>query len=137
MHLFLTFLTQNLKRFSSFLNKEFFATWLNPLAQADLQLAGEDTVNSWRANAVTERSWRDNVRLAWDISPVLAVRMASRLRTAAAGVDKEIQRLVQLTPGVVAHIPEALDYLVTTESIENETPELTHTLFWYVFLVSK
>jgi len=102
-----------------------------------LQLAGEDTVNSWRANAVTERSWRDNVRLAWDISPVLAVRMASRLRTAAAGVDKEIQRLVQLTPGVVAHIPEALDYLVTTESIENETPELTHTLFWYVFLVLK
>lgn len=108
---------------------EFFSTWLNPLSLPDLQLAGEEVVNSWRAQAITERVWRDNVRLAWDISPVLAVRMAARLRS-SAGVEKEIQRLVQLTPGAVAHIPEALDYLVTPDSILNESPELTYTLYW-------
>lgn len=108
---------------------EFFSTWLNPLSLPELQLPGEDVVNSWRAQQITERVWRDNVRLAWDISPVLAVRMAARLRS-AAGVEREIQRLVQLTPSCVAHIPEALDYLVTPDSIINESPELTHALYW-------
>lgn len=108
---------------------EFFSTWLNPLSLPELQLPGEDVVNSWRAQQITERVWRDNVRLAWDISPVLAVRMAARLRS-ATGVEREIQRLVQLTPSCVAHVPEALDYLVTPDSIINESPELIHALFW-------
>ena len=108
---------------------EFFSTWLNPLSLPELQLPGEDVVNSWRAQQITERVWRDNVRLAWDISPVLAVRMAARLRS-AAGVEREIQRLVQLTPSCVSHIPEALDYLITPDSILNESPELTHALYW-------
>ena len=108
---------------------EFLSTWLNPLSLPELQLPGEDVVGAWRAQQLNERVWRDNVRLAWDISPVLAVRMAGRLRS-AAGVEREIQRLVQLTPGCVAHVPEALDYLVTADSIINESAELTHALFW-------
>ena len=107
------------------------STWLNPQSLPELQLPGESVVQSWRAQAVTERVWRDNIRLAWDISPVLAVRMAGRLRSTAAGVEREIQRLVQLNPACVSHIPEALDYLVTADSIINEPAELTHALFWH------
>lgn len=114
--------------------KELFSTWLNPLSLPESQLAGEETVNSWRAQTVLERGWRDNVRLAWDISPVLAVHMAARLRSAGGSfVVKEIQRLVQLNPGAVAPVPEALDFLVTPDSILNESAELTHALFWSVF----
>lgn len=108
---------------------EFFSTWLNPNTLPELQLPGEDTINSWRAQSIIERVWRDNVRLAWDINPVLAVQMAARLHS-AAGVEREIQRLVQLNPSCVAHVPEALDYLVTSDSIINESPELTHALYW-------
>ena len=109
---------------------EFFSTWLNPLSLTELELPGEDVVRSWRSQSITERVWRDNVRLAWDISPVLAVRMAARLRSAGDGVEKEIQRLVQSQPHFVTHVPEALDFLVTPDSIINEPPELTQTLFW-------
>lgn len=108
---------------------EFVSTWINPLSLPEFTLPGEESLNSWRAQPITEKMWRDNVRLAWDISPVLAVRVAARLN-GAPGVEREIQRLVQLDPGSVAHIPEALDYLVTPDSILNESPELTYTLFW-------
>ena len=77
-----------------------------------------ETVNSWSAQVIGEQVWKDYICLAWETSPVLAVRMASRLRIAATEViEKEIQQLVQQNPSVVAHIPEAIDYLVTRESI--------------------
>ena len=45
-------------------------------------------------------------------------------------MEREIQWLVQLTPRCVARFPEALDYLVMADSIINESPELTHALYW-------
>lgn len=102
---------------------------MNPLQCTESKLPGEEAVDSWRSQPSNELKWRDFVRLAWDISPVLAVRMASRLRF-ASGIDKEIRRLVQLNPICVAHIPEALDFLVTSDGIENESPELINTLYW-------
>lgn len=91
---------------------------------------------SWRVQPVIEKVWRDNVRLAWDISPVLAVRMAARLHS-ADGIEREIQRLVQLNPSCVSHVPEALDFLVTPDTIINEPPELTHALYWSCVPVAK
>ena len=37
---------------------------------------------------------------------------------------------MQLNPISVAHIPEALDFMLTSDGIENESPELINTLFW-------
>lgn len=102
---------------------------MNPLLFTESKLPGEEAVDSWRSQPSNELKWRDFVRLAWDISPMLAVRMASRLRF-ASGIEKEIRRLVQLNPICVAHIPEALDFLVTSDGIENESPELINTLYW-------
>jgi hypothetical protein len=47
--------------------------------------------------------------------PVMPLAHTARLRSATV-VELEIQRLVQLTPSCVAHIPEVL-YRVTTDSI--------------------
>lgn len=37
---------------------------------------------------------------------------------------KEVCRLVRLNPTAVAHIPHALQYLVTTETILNDAQEV-------------
>ena len=57
---------------------EFLITWHNPLGHTDLQVPGEDNIAAWRAKTVTERVWRDYARLAWDISPALAVFLPMR-----------------------------------------------------------
>jgi len=110
---------------------EFLSTWLNPLGLAELQLAGEDTVRQWRQQTVAERVWRDNVRLAWDISPVLAVRMAARLGPCSDGaIEREVRRLVQLQPHGLTHVAQALDFLVTPDTILNDSAELSQSLLW-------
>ena len=42
----------------------------------------------------------------------------------------EITRLVQLYPMSVCHISEALDFLVTTDMILNDSPDLNYILTW-------
>ena len=39
-------------------------------------------------------------------------------------VKKEVTRLVRLHPGAVSHIPEAVHFLVTAQSLEAEAPEV-------------
>ena len=67
--------------------------------------------------------WRDYTRLAWEISPVLAVFLPARLKNSET-IVKEICRLVQLNPIPVSHLPEALQYLVTTDTLLNDAPEV-------------
>lgn len=65
---------------------------------------------------MVERSWRDLARLAWDISPALAVHLPSRLRYSDA-IVKEVAHAVRANPILVSHIPEALRFLVTPDTI--------------------
>ena len=44
---------------------DFLITWSNPLSLPEHHIPGEDLVSNWRSQQVTERSWRDMVRLAW------------------------------------------------------------------------
>lgn len=57
---------------------EFLLIWHNPGSRVELQIPGEDTIGVWRNKTVVEKSWRDYTRLAWDISPTLAVFMPQR-----------------------------------------------------------
>ena len=50
-------------------------TWYNPLHQPEMTIPNEETILTWRSQAVTEKQWREIVRLAWEISPSLAVFM--------------------------------------------------------------
>lgn len=68
---------------------EVFLTWHNPLEQLELRVPGEDTITAWRNQVISEKQWRDITRLAWDISPTLAVFLPSRY-AACPGVSDSV-----------------------------------------------
>ncbi|CAG2119996.1 unnamed protein product, partial [Medioppia subpectinata] len=108
---------------------ELLMTWHNPTAAPEAIIQGEETISKWRNQPITERTWKETARLAWEISPTLAVFLPCRFKNSDE-IKDEISRLVRLNPIVVCHIPEALQYLVTSESILHDSPELTHMLTW-------
>ncbi|KAH9426521.1 Phosphatidylinositol 4-kinase alpha [Dermatophagoides pteronyssinus] len=107
---------------------EFLISWYNPLNLTDLSIPGEESVLKWFNQPMNERNLRDLVRLAWNISPSLAVFLPARFKNNE--IVQEISRLVQIYPMAVCHIPEALDYLVTSDMILNERLELNYMLTW-------
>lgn len=76
-----------------------------------------------------EKQWRDHIRNAWEISPALAVFLPQRLNTCTS-LSKEVTRFVRSYPEEVCHIPRALDFFLTVESLENDSSELAWILTW-------
>ncbi|KAG6449776.1 hypothetical protein O3G_MSEX006205 [Manduca sexta] len=107
---------------------EFLVTWHNPHGRAEQAVPGEDNIATWRSKLNAERTWRDHAKLAWDISPALAVFLPERLKNDA--IVAEIRRKVQAQPVAVCHIPQALKYLVTTDTLLNDAQELVHMVTW-------
>lgn len=106
-------------------------TWHNPLNAPELAISGESTISTWRAMKSSDKMWRDSVRLAWDVSPILAIYLPRRLRsTDKSVVVDEVGHLVRQFPDCVMHIPEALMYLVTPDAIVGDYPELSAVLTW-------
>lgn len=57
---------------------EFLNVWHNPTGKAELLIPGEENIAAWRGKPITDKQWQDFTRLAWDISPVLAVYLPCR-----------------------------------------------------------
>ncbi|XP_068623293.1 phosphatidylinositol 4-kinase alpha [Battus philenor] len=107
---------------------ELLVTWHNPHGRPEQAVPGEDNIATWRSKPNTDRTWRDYAKHAWDISPALAVFLPERLKNEA--IVKEIRRKVQSQPTSVCHIPQALKYLVTTETLLSDAHELVHMVTW-------
>jgi len=100
-------------------------TWHNPLAAPELQLPGESTIFTWRQMKSSDKMWRESVRLAWEISPMLAIYLPTRLKSSEKSVvGEEVSRLVRINPDEVIHHAEALTYLVTSDVVLNDCPEV-------------
>lgn len=89
-----------------------------------MAIPGEDAVNEWRARPLKLNVWRDYTRLAWAYNPALAIFLPQRIRNAES-IEDEVCRLVCGEPIAVAHIPEALKYLVTTKTLLAESHEVS------------
>ncbi|PZC72005.1 hypothetical protein B5X24_HaOG212066 [Helicoverpa armigera] len=107
---------------------EFLVTWHNPHGRPEQAVPGEDNIATWRSKPNTDRTWRDYAKLAWDISPTLAVFLPERLKN--EGIVAEIRRKVQAQPTAVCHVPQALKYLVTTDTLLSDAHELVHMITW-------
>lgn len=108
---------------------EFLITWYNPNSSPHLTISGEEAVNEWRARPLKLNVWREYTRLAWAYSPALAIFLPQRIRNAES-IEDEVNRLVCSDPIAVAHIPEALKFLVTTKTLLAESHELVYMLSW-------
>ncbi|RVE42389.1 hypothetical protein evm_012967 [Chilo suppressalis] len=107
---------------------EFLVTWHNPHGRTEQAVPGEDNIATWRSKPNTDRTWRDYAKLAWDISPTLAIFLPERLKN--EGIIAEMRRKVQAQPTAVCHVPQALKYLVTTETLLADAHELVHMVTW-------
>ena len=108
----------------------FVQVWRNPSGRAELALQGEVSIADWRAKGMNDR-WREYTRLAWEISPVLAIFLPVRLKNHEV-IIKEICGLVRLKPVPVMHLSEALQYLVTTDTLLNDVPEVRFLTLLFV-----
>ncbi|RWS26434.1 phosphatidylinositol 4 kinase-like protein, partial [Leptotrombidium deliense] len=110
---------------------EFLISWHNPMGLPENHIPGEDTIAAWKSQTFnnTERVWKDTARLAWDIAPSLAVYLAHRFKSSEV-IRQEVSRLIRLNPISVSHLPEALQYLITSEVILHDSSEITHMLTW-------
>lgn len=58
---------------------EFLSTWHNTSTDANLAFHGVEQLTKWCTQTTfTEKVWRDLARLAWHISPSLAVHLCAR-----------------------------------------------------------
>lgn len=111
---------------------EFLLAWHNPMSCPELHIPGEDTITGWRTQTTsqtTERSIREMVKLAWDISPTLAVYLPHRFKNSEIIVN-ELCKLVKNQPTALTHIPEALQYLATPAELVKDSPELLYIVTW-------
>ncbi|CAF1047050.1 unnamed protein product [Rotaria sordida] len=107
-------------------------TFHNPLGRPELQFDQDTqtTYTNWKLydmNGITNKAWQEYGRLAWFISPDLAISLYYTVPKESLRL--EIQRLVRSYPLQVRHIPEALSIFTLTSDNDRQC-ETSHILTW-------
>nr|XP_053628096.1 phosphatidylinositol 4-kinase alpha-like [Cherax quadricarinatus] len=102
--------------------------WLQPPRPAgqggEVTTTQEEALVKWLSGGFNSpKAWSGNTNLAWSISPALAVFLPTRIHN-VQGLDEEISHLVRDNPIAVSHLPDALQYLATSENILSDIPEM-------------
>ncbi|KAK6746150.1 hypothetical protein RB195_012331 [Necator americanus] len=110
---------------------ERLCVWINPLGDSTEESAAP--VEQWMKSTLPEprmeaRVLKENSKLAWEISPELAVHFPTRFRTCPALRDT-LQEMVRCQPESVSHIPEALSLFLGDPSTF-EHSDIAHVLTW-------
>ncbi|KAG7162490.1 Phosphatidylinositol 4-kinase alpha-like [Homarus americanus] len=85
----------------------------------------EEALVKWLSGGFNSpKAWSGNTNLAWNISPALALFLPTRIHN-VQGLDAEISHLVRDNPIAVSHLPDALQYLATSENILSDIPEFS------------
>ncbi|CAI5445845.1 unnamed protein product [Caenorhabditis angaria] len=110
---------------------ERLCAWLHPLALA--QEEGAAIVEQWIKSTLTDartesKILREQARLAWEISPELAVYLPTRFRSCES-LRIAVQQLIRQQPELVTHIPDALPLFLGDVSVF-ETADMSHVLTW-------
>ncbi|CAF0765748.1 unnamed protein product [Adineta ricciae] len=107
-------------------------TFHNPLGRPELQFDQDtqSTYTNWKLydmNGISNKAWQEYGRLAWFISPDLAISLYYTIPKESLRL--EIQRLVKSYPLQVRHIPEALSIFTLTSDNDRQC-ETSHILTW-------
>lgn len=57
---------------------EYLTVWHNPGSATELHVPGEDIIATWRNKTVTDKILKEHIRIAWEISPKLAIYLPLR-----------------------------------------------------------
>ncbi|CAI4230573.1 unnamed protein product [Auanema sp. JU1783] len=105
--------------------------WLNPLG--DVVEEGAPNVEQWMKGTLSDsrvesRVLKESARLAWEISPELAVYLPTRFRTCSS-LRTTVQEIVRSHPEAVSNIPDALPLFLGDNAVF-ETADMSHVLTW-------
>ncbi|KAK9244453.1 hypothetical protein V1506DRAFT_541337 [Lipomyces tetrasporus] len=107
-----------------FLENEIYAIsiWLEPLQFVPYRQL---------KTIIPKRSFEPSTQMvivAWQVDPALAVYYAKRFKL--ADLDMQLRQLIIADTSKIAHIPDALQYLLDRRIMDTSAPQLKYLLFW-------
>ncbi|KAI9253575.1 hypothetical protein BY458DRAFT_535835 [Sporodiniella umbellata] len=101
------------------------SVWSNPLNTVG---GTSNFVGNTEKSMASDDSWKEMVRVAWKVSPQLAVRMNARFVQPA--VRRELYQRISNNTLDVVHVPEALEILLGDQLLTSSQINLQHLHYW-------
>ena len=100
--------------------------WHNPGQLTGLQFADQHLLSS---RSISAGEWQQHTHTAWDIAPILAIRLSQRFSSQDA-ITGTLRSLVKAHPEAVYDISDAVMYLVTSDNVRANAAELRNLVYW-------
>ncbi|KND02142.1 1-phosphatidylinositol 4-kinase STT4 [Spizellomyces punctatus DAOM BR117] len=100
------------------------ATWLNPVDDKKMGLPELPQTSERAVN------WPSMIRIAWSISPRIAIQMGNRFSHAGEHLDSSLVALCYASPASVLDVPEALPHILKNAASLVSDHQLRYILHW-------